>query len=150
MFEDFKNWVGMFKNSGNQISNYCNVEEKMGRACLRWVTLYIMYVSTRARAFNQVLWPGGTPTARLTVANQLFRIGCSGIKVDTICTSVYPPQPHPRSRTMASFDFCNKVYTCAHNNSNIHKNNKKHAANILRECTIIFSLIITGYNNIIL
>jgi len=81
-----------------------------------------------ARAFNQVLRPGGTLTARLPVANQLFRIGCSGIKVDSpphmnasLSTTSPPAQP-----TMAFFEFYNKMYTCAHNNGN-NTNNKIHA-----------------------
>lgn len=106
------------------------------------ITLYVMHVSTRARTFNQVLRPGGTPTARLPVTNQLFRIGCSGIKVDSpLCMHVsLSTAAPPASRTMAFFDLCNKVYTFAHNNSNIHTNNKKHActAHFLCECTVIF------------
>lgn len=47
-----------------------------------------MCVCVRACVLGRVLLikssgPGVTPTARLPVANQLFRIGCSGIKVDS-------------------------------------------------------------------
>lgn len=76
--------------------------------------------------------PGVTPTARLPVANQLFRIGCSGIKVDSpLYVSIYRLATRSAERWFSSI-FVTRCMTC------------------MRTCTRLITVTYTRMNNIII